>query len=143
MPATVAQPVRTRDAESPDSDRAILIAAIACEVGVKDALREGVEGVSAGLIDLLLENPRDWSMTAAALWDKPMKVVYGRSPREEERLIFRQAENVFTRRNRIAHRGETYENGIAMDAVKTVSDAFRWLRGISSDASINGSSTHP
>lgn len=122
------------DAEPPDSDRAILIAAIACEVRVKDALRAGVEGVSAGLIDLLLDHPRDWSMAAAALWHKPLKVIFGHSLSDEESAVFQEIERLFARRNRIAHRGETTDNEAAMESVRAVSKAFKWLRGVSSSA---------
>jgi hypothetical protein len=122
------------DAEPPDSNRAILIAAIACEVRVKDALRSGVDGVSAGLVDLLLDNPRDWSLAAAALWHKPLGIVYGRSLSDDDSGLFKEVERLFTRRNRIAHHGDMFDEAAAKESVRAASKAFAWLRGVTDDA---------
>jgi hypothetical protein len=67
----------------PDCQRAVLIAAIACEVKVKDILREKVPPERRPLLDLLLENPRDWSIAALALFDKATDAALGRSLRTD------------------------------------------------------------
>jgi hypothetical protein len=46
----------------PDCQRAVLIAAIACEVKVRDTLRNKTPADRLPLVELILENPRDWSV---------------------------------------------------------------------------------
>ena len=57
-------------AEPPDPSRALLIAAVACEVKIRAFLRTSATAEQAPLMELLLSNPRDWSLAAAALFDK-------------------------------------------------------------------------
>jgi hypothetical protein len=62
-------------AEPPDPSRALLMAAVACEVKIKAFLRECANAEQAPLVELLLSNPRDWSVAAAALFDQPLRIV--------------------------------------------------------------------
>jgi hypothetical protein len=62
-------------AEPPDPSRALLVAAVACEVKIKAFLRECANAEQAPLVELLLSNPRDWSVAAAALFDQPLRIV--------------------------------------------------------------------
>lgn len=116
------------EVDPPDTDRSILVAAIACEVGIKDVLRATATGSSSDLLDLLLSNPRDWSMAAAAIWHKPAKVVLGRSLLESDKPLYRELELLFRRRNRIAHRGESFSKEEARSCVDAAARALRWLR---------------
>src|SRR5436305_10233766 len=50
-----------------DLQRAVLLAAIACEVKVKRVLRDKTTPGILPMLDVLLENTRDWSLAAAAL----------------------------------------------------------------------------
>ena len=51
-------------------DRATLLAAIGVEVEIKSTLRElvGAARPERDLVDLLLDNPRDWSMSVHGLF---------------------------------------------------------------------------
>jgi hypothetical protein len=89
----------------PDCQRAVLIAAIACEV--KDTLRRKVPPDRLSFVDLILDNPRDWSLAAVALFDKAMNAALGRSLRAERHEVYKDVTKLFEVRNRIAHGGES------------------------------------
>jgi hypothetical protein len=54
-----------QDAEPADPARALLVAAIACEIKIKATLRERASDAQRELIDVLLSNPRDWALAAS------------------------------------------------------------------------------
>src|ERR1035438_5171317 len=89
--------------DPPDCQRAVLIAAIACEVKVKDTLRQKVSADHLPLVELILENPRDWSLAAPALFDKGIEAALGRSLRSDDRAVYKGITRLFEARNRIAH----------------------------------------
>jgi hypothetical protein len=111
----------------PDCQRAVLIAAIACEVKVKDTLRQKVPQDRRSLVDLLLENPRDWSIAALALFDKATDAALGRSLRTDQRNVYKDVCKLFEMRNRIAHRGEKPDEAEASRVVLASRQVFRWL----------------
>lgn len=89
----------------PDLRQAVLLAAIACEIKVKDTLNAMASPEQVPLLTLLLENPRDWSMTASSLFDKAARAICGRSLRDENRNLFKEIDLLFQDRNKIAHKG--------------------------------------
>jgi hypothetical protein len=107
--------------------RAVLAAAIATEVRVKQALRSAATDDARPLVDLLLDNPRDASLAAANLFDKAMQAVCGRSLRIEDKGLFKEVESLFRVRNEVAHhaRRPTAERGAR--AVQAAVGAFAWL----------------
>ena len=111
----------------PDYQRAVLIAAIACEVKVKETLRRKVQSDRRPLIDLILENPRDWSVAAVALFDKGMDAALGRSLKSDNREMYKDINRLFEVRNRIAHRGKKPEENEARRVVLAAKKVFRWL----------------
>lgn len=111
----------------PDYQRAVLLAAIACEVKVKDTLRRKVAPDRLPLLDLILENPRDWSLAAAALFDKAASAALSRSLRTERPELFKDISKLFEVRNRIAHKGEKPHEPEARKVVLASRQAFRWL----------------
>jgi hypothetical protein len=111
----------------PDLQRAVLMAAIGCEVKVKARLREKVSAEGLPLIDLLLGNPRDWSVAAIALFDKGMFAALHRSLKSENRELYKRVSQMFELRNRIAHLGERPNELAAKDAIAAVREVFRWL----------------
>jgi hypothetical protein len=115
------------NSHSSDAPRVILTAAIACELRVKQALRELAKPEAAGLVDVLLENPRDYSVAAAALFDKPLAAVTGVSLRNNDRELWNQVNRLFKIRNDIAHRGYTPTAEEALECLQTATQAFRWL----------------
>ena len=90
----------------PDATRAVLMAAIACELKVKESLRDRCPDDQADLLDYVLENPREITVTAAdGLFDKLMEVAQGRSLRRADGELFKRIRRLFEARNAIAHRG--------------------------------------
>jgi hypothetical protein len=114
----------------PDYQRAVLLAAIAGEVKVKDTLRRKVSPDRLPLLDLILENPRDWSLAAAALFDKAASAALGHSLRLERPELFKDISKLFEVRNRIAHKGEKPHEPEARKVVLASRQAFRWLDGL-------------
>jgi hypothetical protein len=115
------------NSHSSDAPRVVLTAAIACELRVKQALRDLAKPDAADLVDVLLENPRDHSMAAATLFHKPMAAVAGVSLREADRELWKRVSRVFEIRNDIAHRGYTPTAEEALESLQTATQAFRWL----------------
>ncbi|HEX6699985.1 MAG TPA: hypothetical protein VF101_04570 [Gaiellaceae bacterium] len=114
--------------EAPDPVRAVLAAAIACEVKVKRNLRERVHPDRADLLDFILENPREITVTAAdTLFDKVMKITQGRSLRDSDRSLFREIKRLFEIRNAVAHRGEVPSITDARTGTKASRQTFAWL----------------
>lgn len=112
-----------------DWPRAVLLAAIGTELAVKTALRDAAAPLGRlQLVQVLLENPRDFSVAAAALFDKVMAAVGRRSLREDNRDLFRGVERLFQTRNGIAHRGEMPDQATTREVVVTASEALAWLR---------------
>jgi len=107
--------------------RAVLAAAIATEVRVKQALRSAATDDARPLVDFLLDNPRDASVAAANLFDKAMQAVCGRSLRNDDPGLFKEVGSLFRVRNEVAHhaRRPTAEQGAR--AVQASVGAFAWL----------------
>ncbi len=110
--------------------RAVLAAAIATEVRVKQVLRSAAADDARPLVDLLLDHPRDASVAAANLFDKAMHAACGRSLRADDPGLFRQVEALFRVRNAVAHhaRRPTAEQGA--QAVQAAVGAFAWLASL-------------
>lgn len=110
-----------------DAPRVVLTAAIACELKVKQVLRDEAGDQTRELVDVLLESPRDFSVAAAALFDRPMKAVAGRSLREDNRPLWKQVNRLFEIRNRVVHRGHVPSDSEADESLDAAILAFRWL----------------
>jgi hypothetical protein len=110
-----------------DAPRVILSAAIACELKVKQALRELAKPEAEELLDVLLESRRDHSLAAAALFHKPMAAVAGVSLRDFDRDLWKQVQRLFETRNKIAHRGYVPTGDEALDCLRAATRVFNWL----------------
>lgn len=113
--------------QPPDWLRAVLVAAIATEVRVKEALKDAAAPESALLLDLVIESPRDVSLAAVSLFDKAMKAVTGHSLREEDSTLYKDVVHLFEARNRIAHRAMRPSAEEGQRAVDAAYRAFGWL----------------
>jgi hypothetical protein len=117
-----------QDAEPVDLSRALLVAAIACELKIKATLRERAGDAQHELVDVLLANPRDWALSAVAHFDAPLKAVAGVSLRgDADRELWKDAVVLFERRNALVHRGVVPSDDDALDSIKTAVAIFRWL----------------
>jgi hypothetical protein len=121
-----------QDADPPDFTRSVITAAIACEVKVKRTLRSSATyGTQRELVELLLENPRDWSLALLALFDKPLKIICGRSLREDDKELFKRLDSLIRRRNGLVHKEEDApDEDEAREYAQTAAAVFRWLNSL-------------
>lgn len=111
-----------------DFRRAVLMAAIACEVKVKAILSDLATAAQRPLVDFALENPREITITAAGgLFDKLMLATLGRSLRQDDRQLFRDIETLYRVRNRIAHGGHMPDEAETGRVVRAARRCFTWL----------------
>jgi hypothetical protein len=108
----------------------VLLAAIACEIAVKNTLLEVASPHQRQLVESLLQNPRDFSLAAIALFDKPCLAVLGRSLKAQDTALYKRVEALFEDRNRIAHRalaGLRPEKDLRSE-VGAAREAVSWVR---------------
>jgi hypothetical protein len=114
--------------EPADPLRAVLMAAIACEVKVKAVLRQGIDPAREPLLDFILDNPREITLTAVdGLFNKLMLTAHGRSLRTDDKDLFKKVIRLFEVRNALAHRGERPDAEEFRDLVRAARQAFNWL----------------
>lgn len=126
-----------RDGAKNDPQRAVLLAAMACELKVKETLRRKVHPGGRELVEALLSNPRDFSMSASGLFDKAMKAATGHSLRTENLDLYKSLADsngkktaLFEARNAIVHSGMTIEPSVVANCIKAAREVFVWLDGI-------------
>lgn len=111
-----------------DFRRAVLMAAIACEVKVKGVLRVLATEETRPLLDYALDNPREVTVTAATgLFDKLMLATTQRSLRLDDRPLFKEIDEMYKVRNRIAHSGLMPDEAEAGRVVRAARRCFTWL----------------
>jgi len=93
-----------------DRRQGVLLAAIACEVKIKQRLRELAHSEQQGLLALILDNPRDVTIAVSSLLDTTLDAVCGRSLRRDDKNLYKAAVSLFEDRNTVAHRG-----GVGLD----------------------------
>jgi hypothetical protein len=114
---------------------AVLLAAIACEVKIKKTLEQLASDGQLALVELVLKHPRDVSVATAALFDKALKAVCGRSLREDDPGLFKAVTRLYEVRNKIAHRGRSvHPDGELWTHVMTAVGAFAYLDEILSSS---------
>jgi len=114
------------DAKPPDRPRALLIAAVACEVKIKESLRRRVAPEAEDLLELALRNTRP----TVALFGKVCKAVTGQSLSEENRLLYNKLGDLFDERNALAHHGKVPGDARVAESLSAAREAFRWLDGL-------------
>jgi hypothetical protein len=112
-----------------DVRRAVLLAAIASEVKIKDTLREKSPSHRRDLVDVILKGWREVDIAIAELPHKAMRAAVGRSLHEDDPALFDAVKELFNRRNRIAHYGEEPTLSQARDAVRAAVQLSAWLDG--------------
>jgi hypothetical protein len=115
------------NANPPEFRRAVLLAAIALETKVKVRLRDLAKPANLPLLDFILANPRDVSVSAAVLFDRVLQCAAGRSLRIENKALFKRLERLFEVRNKLAHRGIKPSDVEAKDGVFAAREVFAWL----------------
>jgi hypothetical protein len=111
-----------------DLRRAVLMAAIACEVKVKEILRNRATAAQRSLLDFALDNQREVTVTAAnGLFDKLMLATLGRSLRLDDKKLFNDVVHLYKVRNDIAHHGIMPDAADADRVVRAARRCFIWL----------------
>lgn len=111
------------DATPPDRPRALLIAAVACEVKIKESLRARVASPAEDLLELALRNTRP----TVALFGKVCKAVTGQSLIDEDRLLYNKLDDLFDERNALAHHGKVPNDARVTESLRAAREAFQWL----------------
>jgi hypothetical protein len=117
-----------------DYARAVLLAAVALEVMVKDTLRTKTHPGKRALVDLVIESPREVSVAAAQLFDSGCEAALGRSLRTTNRDLYKRIDTLFQRRNAFAHRGIFPTQEEARDGVAAARTAKFWLQSLPSES---------
>jgi hypothetical protein len=81
--------------DPPRRRESLLLAAVACEVKIKQTLREVCPPESRALLDYALDNPREVTLQAAGMYDKPAKSVAVRSVRDTDKALWKGIEALF------------------------------------------------
>lgn len=109
--------------------QATLIAAMGVEVQTKAVLRHLVtDDDREPMLGLLLENPRDWSASAASLFAKALPTLAGRELGDEHKGLKPRVRRLFEARNGVAHRGASLSSDEAKAHVATARDVVYFLR---------------
>jgi hypothetical protein len=112
---------------SRDVRRAILLAAIACEVKIKTVLADKTPRDKRELVDVILKNIREVQVAVGSLPHKTMKAAVGRSLHEDDRALFDAVNRLFKHRNDIAHRGKPPSLDEARTDLNAAVNLFAWL----------------
>jgi hypothetical protein len=110
-----------------EGDRAVLLAAIAVEVRIRRTLRTLATPSQGALVELLVANPRDWSLSAHSCFSKGIPAVYQRDLGAEFKELGRKVQSLFEARNKVAHMGTPVSHDKATEHVRTAGRALRFL----------------
>jgi hypothetical protein len=116
----------------PDPQTAVFLSAVTCETKVKTALSAKAAAAQRPLLDLILDNPRDVTITALNHFDRLCKVITGRSLKEDEdnRRLWKRLDRLIQARNSVAHRGFEPTREEAERHIETAVDVFGWLDSV-------------
>ncbi len=112
-----------QEAEVVDSQRAVLIAAAACEIKSKLVMREKVEASKAELLKLVLGRVSNLPQ----LLDKPLLAALGVSLRTADERLYGQVRRLSERRNEVVHQGVRVEQAEGWQLVVAAGQLFEWL----------------
>jgi hypothetical protein len=118
-----------RDSDLVDGHRAVLAAAMACEIAAKKALRDATSAERRPAIDLLLRR----RSSVPELVTDIAEVAVDRSLGKEKPELLARIKELNTCRNRVVHTGTTVEQQDAFHLVQAAEDLFEWLSGLSSN----------
>jgi len=118
-------------------ERATLLGAIAVELRSKRVLREIAGPERLDMLELLLEHPRDWSMSAHGLFAKAIPTFAGVPASDEYRAVAKGVKSLFEDRNRIAHRGASICVARAREHLAAAQAAFTQMDKVVQDFNSN------
>jgi hypothetical protein len=126
-------------AETKHVTRAVLLAAIACELKSKTTMRDKVAFERLPLVESVIRTFRP----TADLLDQPMLGALGVSLATHDPDLYGAIRELFTMRNRIAHHGQDPQEAKANEAIRAASRLFEWLDGIPVDRATRGQPEPP
>ncbi len=129
--------------QRPLVQHAVLLAAVAAEVKIKRTLKRVTSADKLGLIDNILDNPREVSVAAVNLFHTTMNATIGRSLKQDDPSLFADIIRLFKVRNRVAHRGEQTTPEEARRLVSAAVRACRWLDELPDAPSLEDTPTTP
>jgi hypothetical protein len=89
--------------------QALVLAAISTEIRIKRTLEELASADQRDLIQILLNSPRDYSVAAQRLFDRPLKAISGHSLKDDDKELWKAAGALFVDRNAVAHKGAVHD----------------------------------
>ena len=121
-----------------DPAKAVLLAAIAVETRTRQVVRELANDSQVTLVELLTDNPRDWSLSAHAMFAKAVPATLGRTPSPDWSDAAKLVQGLFEARNRVAHKGEAIDHATAAVHVSSARTALDLLTAIEPSAMTSG-----
>jgi hypothetical protein len=127
----LADALHLREAEHrSDIQRAIIMAAVACETKVQQILREKVSDDRKGLVLIILKNHREIEIAKIMLFHTVMAEALGCSLRDSNQELYERIESLFKMRNRIVHEGKLYSVQEMRPIIVAAKEVFEWLDAI-------------
>lgn len=112
------------------AEQGTLLAAMGVEVHTRDVVDHLAKGEQKELVALLLDNPRQWTMAAFAVFERVLPVVVGRDLGPEHKALARRVEKLFRARNKVAHRAKPISRDEALKHSATANEAVQFLRAL-------------
>lgn len=112
-----------KEAEVVDSQRAVLIAAMGCEIKAKVTMVERVVARDAAMLQLVLRR----TSSLPRLVDEALRAAVGISLRNADPDLFRKIVKLTEWRNKIVHEGAEVGHADAWTLVAAAQQLFRWL----------------
>lgn len=119
------------DADVVDAQRAVLIAAMACEVKAKAFISEHADPQKRELVKLLLKR----TSNLPNLVDELLSATFGNSLRQSDPALFKSVVRLTELRNRVVHQGDGVGADEAHRMVVGAKQFFDWLDSLSAIAS--------
>jgi len=113
-----------------DLRRIVRLAAIACETKVKRTLLDKAGREMRGLVEIIVENPREVTQSVPQLLDKTCRETLGTSLKDADRELWKRIDRLFTARNSVAHRGLSPSEDAVRDGLTASRGLFEWLDGL-------------
>lgn len=109
--------------------RAIVLAVTAAEIEIKTKLRDVASTDQVQLVDVLIDNPRDWSVSLHSLFKSVLPTLADIDDSVHKSLA-KELPKTIWRRNQIVHRGATFDVQTARSDIALVRRIVESLRAI-------------